>query len=90
MPKLENLHFHFHAFSGWGTSGKSKNVLERSFNTKFYVITILNFFLENFVQKMAVKKMDFPLYLKKNDLTMVGSLFWQKKILKKPNTPKYV
>ena len=20
VPKLENMHFHFHAFSGWGTS----------------------------------------------------------------------
>ena len=27
-PKMENLHFHFHAFSGWGTSRGSKSVLK--------------------------------------------------------------
>ena len=43
------------------------------FYTKSYIITILNFF---------------PIVFKKCDLTMVGSLFRQKKILKKPNNPK--
>ena len=28
MPKLENLHFHFHAFSGWGTSQGPKLFLK--------------------------------------------------------------
>ena len=31
VPKLENLHFHFHAFSGWGTSQGPKLFLKAFF-----------------------------------------------------------
>ena len=46
IPKLENLPFHFHAFSGWGTSQSPNSVLEAVFLIKCYIITI--------VKKMAV------------------------------------
>ena len=31
VPELENLHFHFHVFSGWGTSKSPKSVLKEVF-----------------------------------------------------------
>ena len=31
VPKLENMHFHFHAFSGWGTSRVLKLILKAVF-----------------------------------------------------------
>ena len=31
VPELENLHFHFRAFSGWGTSRGPKSVLKAVF-----------------------------------------------------------
>ena len=31
VPELENLHYHFHAFSGWGTSQSPKSVLKAAF-----------------------------------------------------------
>ena len=32
VSELENLHFHFHAFSGWGTSRSPKSVLKAVFS----------------------------------------------------------
>ena len=31
VPKQENLHFYFHTFSGWGTSGSPKLFLKAVF-----------------------------------------------------------
>ena len=37
VPKLENLHFHIHAFSDWDTS--QSQGFESSFLIKCYIIT---------------------------------------------------
>ena len=31
VPELENMHFHFHAFSSWGTSRRRKSVFKAFF-----------------------------------------------------------
>ena len=46
-PKLENNHFHFNAFSGWGTSWCQKINYKISFLIKSYLIK-LNIFSECF------------------------------------------
>ena len=40
-------------------------------------------------QKMALQNMDFTFYFKKRDWTLIGEYFY-KKVLKKPQTKKYV
>ena len=32
VPELENLHFHFHSFYGWGSSRSPKSVLKAVFS----------------------------------------------------------
>ena len=54
--KIENLHFHFNAFSGWGTSGGPKLV---------YIITILNFFRSVSVTILKSQKIYFLLDFQK-------------------------
>ena len=64
---------------------KSKIELKREcpyFYSKFLL-------LKSFGQYLKKSKNGFPIVFSKSDLTGVGSLFLRKKILKKPNTPKY-
>ena len=52
-------------------------------------ISILIFFLKSFSQYFKKSENGFLIEFSKSDSTWVGFYFWQKKILKKPNTPKY-
>ena len=76
-----DLHFHFHAFSGWGTSRS----FESSFLMKCFIITVLNFFMERFVQYLKKSKNGFPIVFSKCDL----AFFLRNFFLNKPNIPKY-
>ena len=51
VPKLENLHFHFPVFSGWGTSRGPKLIPKAFFKIKFYIITLITKFLGAFQLK---------------------------------------
>ena len=63
VPELENMHFHFHAFSGWGTSRDKKSGLKAVFLKKSYIITVLNFFLERFGQNQKTCTFTFMCFL---------------------------
>ena len=63
MPKLENMHFHFHAFSGWGTS-KVKNLFLMQFSNKGLYNYYFKFFLSILGGILKSQKIDFPLYFK--------------------------
>ena len=59
-----NLHYHFHAFSGWGTSRGPKLFLKAFLHTILYNYYSKKKFGSVSSQKIAPQKMDFPLYFK--------------------------
>ena len=50
VPELENMHFHFNAFSGQGISRGPKLVFKAFFLIKCYIITVIKKILERFGQ----------------------------------------
>ena len=61
VPKLENLYFHFHAFLV-GALPKVQNCFRNQFSHKVIYNYHSNFFWSVSSYKMALQKMDFPLY----------------------------
>ena len=61
LDQPENMHFHLHAFSGWGTSKGPKLNMKAFFlsNTIFLLIYI---FLKHFGSYLTKSKKDFPMH----------------------------
>ena len=70
VPKLENLHFHFHAFSGWSTSW-GPNFFWKQFLIKSYIFTNTIFF-KCFFLKNGASKNEFSILCLKCDLIIIG------------------
>ena len=60
MPELENMHFTFMHFPV-GALPVVENQFLKHFLIKYYIITVLNFFLERFGQYLKKSKNGFPI-----------------------------
>ena len=83
VPKQENMHFHFHAFSAWGTSRGSTIYSESSLLIKSYIITILIFF-GVFCHKKLISDCIIKMWFERHRVLFLG-----KKNQKMLNTRKY-
>ena len=79
-PKLENLHFQFHAFSDFlGHFTRSNVDFESSFSIRSYIKTILNLFCRAFCfKKWRLNKL-FSIWFLECDWSGTGFFYWRRK-----------